>query len=103
MEKRGGALIDIDREELAERMKAYFDRSLDGRVPRIAWALTEAAGRFDPASAVNAGRDRSSRDRSSATPCGRWRSVVLLHPGPPGVERAPPALWAQSRPGNAFL
>ncbi len=29
MEKRGGALIDIDREELATRMKAYFNKRYD--------------------------------------------------------------------------
>jgi hypothetical protein len=29
MEKRGGALIDIDRELLAKRMKAYFNKNLD--------------------------------------------------------------------------
>ena len=37
MEKRGGALIDIDRLKLEERMKNYFD-------PKIDWATLEVQG-----------------------------------------------------------
>jgi hypothetical protein len=48
MEKRGGALTDMDRARLQERMKAYFDASMD-------WAsfksqgspLGQNAARFD--------------------------------------------------------
>jgi hypothetical protein len=49
MEKRGGALTDMDRARLQERMKAYFDASMD-------WAsfksqgspLGQSAARFVP-------------------------------------------------------
>ena len=50
MEKRGGALIDIDRETLAERMKSLLQRrSTTGRNTALfADALTQTQARFDP-------------------------------------------------------
>jgi len=49
MEKRGGALMDVDREALENRMKAYFDRKLDwdAAASRIA-SLAEPAAGYDP-------------------------------------------------------
>jgi len=49
MEKRGGALIDVEREKLAERMKLYFDKRYDWQqYGLIAKALTDKQARFDP-------------------------------------------------------
>lgn len=48
MEKRGGALIDIDRAALAERMKTYFDTKLDWSAYKlIGGPLSKNAARFD--------------------------------------------------------
>lgn len=48
MEKRGGALIDIDRGRIASRMETYFDRALDWTSYKtIAGDLVADAARFD--------------------------------------------------------
>jgi len=47
-EKRGGALIDIDRQRLADRMKVYFDQNLDWDSYKASGAaLAKDAARFD--------------------------------------------------------
>lgn len=49
MEKRGGALVDIDRERLETRMRGYFDKTLSwDRLVALGTALTEKQSRFDP-------------------------------------------------------
>jgi len=49
MEKRGGALIDIDRESLTARMQDYFDRTIPWEVyKQRGGGLAEPGSRFDP-------------------------------------------------------
>jgi N-6 DNA Methylase len=52
MEKRRGALIDIDRAALEVRMRAYFDKELDwNEYKRVHPALTEPQAGFQPEAA----------------------------------------------------
>jgi hypothetical protein len=107
MEKRGGALIDIDRDLLQLRMRAYFD-------PRINWeqykelghGLTEPQARFIPedargkalkAEAFNPERLVRYALRPFET---RWCYYTGVRP----VWNEPrPSLWAQCWKGNRFL
>lgn len=106
MEKRGGALFDIDRDALAERMRAYFDRSVD-------WAKYKAdsevlAGRqsFDPqktrAAALKAEKFSTGRLlRFAVRPFDtRWCYYTAV---PQVWNRARPALREQLWKGNRFL
>lgn len=53
MEKRGGALIDIDRPALEQRMRAYFDPEIEWTALQdIVPGLTTKAARFDPPPSV---------------------------------------------------
>jgi len=48
MEKRGGALFDIDREPLVKRMRMYFDPAVDwAELEALGTGLTRDAARFD--------------------------------------------------------
>ncbi|WP_051497966.1 type ISP restriction/modification enzyme [Candidatus Contendibacter odensensis] len=48
MEKRGGGLIDIDRDTLEQRMRAYFDPALEwAELAALNGGLTKDAARFD--------------------------------------------------------
>ena len=107
MEKRGGGLIDIDRDALEQRMRAYFD-------PAVTWAelearnggLTRDAARFDA---------RKTRDKLLATERfdperlrryavrafdNRWCYYVPVRP----LWNEPrPRYWEQCWEGNAFF
>lgn len=107
MEKRGGGLIDIDRDALEQRMRAYFD-------PAISWAelealnggLTRDAARFDA---------RKTRDKLLATERfdperlrryavrafdNRWCYYLPVRP----LWNEPrPRYWEQCWEGNAFF
>ena len=107
MEKRGGGLIDIDRDLLEKRMRAYFD-------PAVSWAelearnggLTRDAARFDA---------RKTRDKLLATECfdperlrryavrafdNRWCYYLPMRP----LWNEPrPRYWEQCWEGNAFF
>jgi hypothetical protein len=49
MEKRGGALIDIDRTALAARMKAYFNKEIDwDQFSALDYGLTKPYAGFEP-------------------------------------------------------
>ena len=49
MEKRGGALIDCDRDKLEARMRVYHDKGLDWDAYRLTSStLTGEWARFDP-------------------------------------------------------
>ena len=49
MEKRGGALVDMDRSALQSRMRVYLDRRLDwGAYVLQSQVLTQPQARFDP-------------------------------------------------------
>ena len=107
MEKRGGGLIDIDRDALEQRMRAYFD-------PAVTWAelearnggLTRDAARFDA---------RKTRDKLLATERfdperlrryavrafdSRWCYYLPVRP----LWNEPrPRYWEQCWEGNAFF
>ncbi len=107
MEKRGGGLIDIDRDALEQRMRAYFD-------PKVTWAelevrnggLTRDAARFDA---------RKTRDKLLASEHfdperlrryavrafdNRWCYYLPVRP----LWNEPrPRYWEQCWEGNAFF
>ncbi|MDG4551459.1 MAG: N-6 DNA methylase [Candidatus Contendobacter sp.] len=107
MEKRGGGLIDIDRDALEQRMRAYFD-------PAVSWAelearnggLTRDAARFDA---------RKTRDKLLASERfdperlrryavrafdNRWCYYLPVRP----LWNEPrPRYWEQCWEGNAFF
>jgi len=107
MEKRGGALIDIDRNALEARMRDYFDTRLSWdeyktlqsvltkdaarHVAKDARAKAIAAEAFDP----NRLRRYALRPFDN-----RWAYYTAIRP----VWNEPrPALWAQMWAGNKFL
>lgn len=107
MEKRGGALIDIDRDRLAERMRDYFDADLswDEYKTRHKGLATNAA-RFKAHDArkkackseeFDARRLRRYAVRPFDT---RWCYYTPVRP----VWNEPrPTLWQQCFKGNAFI
>ena len=106
MEKRGGALIDYDREKLEERMRLYHDKSLDWDAYRLASStLTGDWARFDArkarARALDAGFRREQIVRYAVRPFDtRW----CYYTGSRPIWNEPrPALWAQCFEGNSFL
>ena len=107
MEKRGGALIDIDKEALAKRMKAYFDKSLDWDAYKNRHhELTEPQSGFDPVSARKKAQAAESFDekrlvRYAIRPFEtRW---AYFTPVNPIWNRCRPTLWAQCWEGNSFI
>jgi hypothetical protein len=106
MEKRGGALIDCDREKLEERMRLYHDKSLDWDAYRLASStLTGDWARFDArkarARALDAGFHSEQIVRYAVRPFDtRWCYYSDARP----IWNEPrPALWAQCFEGNSFL
>jgi hypothetical protein len=106
MEKRGGALIDCDREKLEERMRLYHDKSLDWDAYRLASStLTGEWARFDArkarARALDAGFRSEQIVRYAVRPFDtRWCYYSDARP----IWNEPrPALWAQRFEGNSFL
>lgn len=107
MEKRRGALIDIDRAALERRIKAYYD-------PAVTWdALRQfGSGLTDDAARFNAGRARAKVMAAESFQLGnvvryglrpldsRWCYYSSTRP----LWNEPrPALRAQAAQGNAFL
>jgi type I restriction-modification system DNA methylase subunit len=107
MEKRGGSLIDIDREELAKRMKKYFDKKYDWQeYCLIANALTIDQARFDPKMAREKALSLEAFQqgrivRYTLRPFEiRWCYYTSIRP----IWNEPrPSLWAQCWAGNEFL
>ncbi len=107
MEKRGGALISIDRQELVERMRRYFDPRTDWETLKsLKSGLTENAARFDarPARAKALAAESFDADRVrrySVRPFDtRWCYFSAVRP----LWNEPrPSLWAQCWKGNRFL
>lgn len=107
MEKRGGALIDIDRTPLEARMKDYFNATLswDDYKARQT-ALIEAQAGFEPATARKKALAAEEFDpkrllRYALRPFEiRWCYYTQVNPV---WNRARPALWEQCFDGNAFL
>jgi hypothetical protein len=106
MEKRGGALIDIDREKLEERMRLYHDKSLDWDAYRLASStLTGDWSGFDArklrARALDAGFQSSQIVRYAVRPFDtRWCYFSDI---PSIWNRSRPTLWAQCFEGNRFI
>ena len=107
MEKRGGSLIDINYDELAERMKTYFNKRCDWHeYCAIAQALTTAQARFDA---------QKARDKALSLESFRQDRIVryalrpletrwcYYTPVRPIWNEPRPSLWGQCWPGNAFL
>lgn len=107
MEKRGGALIDIDQTALEQRMKAYFDPSVDWDSYRLASkVLTADRARFNAQNArtkaIEEEKFQGSRlVRYAVRPFDtRWCYYTGVRP----VWNEPrPKLWKQVLPGNSFL
>jgi hypothetical protein len=106
MEKRGGALIDCDRDKLVERMRLYHDKSLDWDAYRLASStLTGDWARFDARKArvraVDAGFRSEQIVRYAVRPFDtRWCYYSDARP----IWNEPrPSLWAQCFEGNRFL
>ena len=107
MEKRGGALIDIDRSALASRMRAYFDNSID-------WRALELM--MHPL-AKDAARHKAKKTRAKALHEAVFNDTQIIRytVRPFDVRHAyfsdirtiwnepRPDLWAQFSGGNHFL
>jgi hypothetical protein len=106
MEKRGGALIDCDREKLVERMRLYHDKSLDWDAYRLASStLTGDWSGFDARKlrgrALDAGFRIEQVVRYAVRPFDtRWCYFTDISSI---WNRSRPALWAQHFEGNRFL
>jgi hypothetical protein len=106
-EKRGGALIDIDRQRLIDRIKSYFDVSVDwDSYKASSGALTEDAARFDA---------KKARATLLATESFDERRIVRLAVRPydirfcyytdvrPIWNEPRPDLWKNFRAGSKFV
>jgi Type ISP C-terminal specificity domain/N-6 DNA Methylase len=107
MEKRGGALIDIDRAALEKRMRAYFDRKLDWEdYKALGYGLTDDQAGFEPKKARDRARAQEELDRSRIVRYAvrafdtRWCYYTAVNPV---WNRARPRLWEQLFEGNTFL
>lgn len=107
MEKRGGALIDIDKATLSSRMETYFDAKIDWNAYLLLGerGLATDAARFDAKSA-----------RTSALASGfKAKNIVRYFTRPFDIRYAyytdvrpiwnecRPDLWAQKPGGNKFI
>ena len=107
MEKRAGALIDIDRTALERRMRVYYDSTIDWNTLReLKTGLTQNAARFDAAKARvkvlgTEAYEPSHLRRYALRPFDtRWCYFSSVRP----LWNEPrPALWAQCWEGNEFL
>jgi len=107
MEKRGGALMDTEREQLVARMKAYFDPRVDWETYQsLGYGLEKKRAGIDPKKVrINAQRQDGFREecivRYSVRP---FDSVLAYYCPVPGVwNRARPGYWAQCWEGNGFF
>ena len=107
MEKRGGALIDIDQSALEARMQAYFDSSVDWATLQLtAPQLTKGASGHNAEKARNIALQRETYDESQLV-----RYIVrpfdvryAYYTNTSTIwNRARPDLWAQFSGGNQFL
>lgn len=107
MEKRAGALIDIDRDTLERRMRHYFDSTVEWNELRLGIpGLGENAARFDARKTrqkvVSAETFRTERLRRYAVR--PFDSQHCYYSGVRPLWNEPrPNLWAQCWPGNSFL
>ena len=107
MEKRGGALIDIDRESLEKRMRTYYDTRVEwDSLKSMGAMLTSDAARFDARNA------RSKLLAAETFDHGRIRRFAVrpfdhrwcYYSGVRPLWNEPrPSFWAQCWEDNAFL
>jgi hypothetical protein len=107
MEKRGGALIDIDKAVLEHRMEMFYDQTVQWEtLEALGTGLTKTAAGFDPhkvRSKVQAveGYQPARVRRYSLRPFDtRWCYYSEVSPL---WNRSRPTLWAQCWDGNSFL
>ena len=107
MEKRGGALIDIDKELLAVSMKLYFDPQIElEKVVASRPSFGQHAAGYDPKLArqkllKNDSFNNDHLVRYAARPFDtRWAYYSAVNPL---WNRSRPALWEQFKSGNRFL
>jgi hypothetical protein len=107
MEKRGGALIDIDRNALEERMRAYFDADIGWEdYQKLGYGLVKPQARFDPKVARRKALLSKSFDerrllRYAIRPLEtRWCYYSEVRPI---WNESRPFLWKQCWKGNKFL
>jgi hypothetical protein len=107
MEKRGSALIDIEKEALEKRVRMYYDKDTDwDSLKALRTGLTEDAGRFDAEKARRKVTDAEAYHpdhlrRYALRPFDtRWCYYSSERP----LWNEPrPALWQQCWTGNSFL
>ncbi len=107
MEKRGGALIDIERDALEQRMRLYYGVSVSWEsVKALKTGLTQDAARFD-----------AQKARAKVLAVEKFESYRLMRyalrpfdtrwcfysPTRPLWNEPRPTLWAQMWEGNSFL
>ena len=107
MEKRGGALIDIDRKALETRMRAYFDRRLDWQEAEpLIGSLAQAAAGYDPKKTrIRANREEHfDLDRIKRYAIRPFDNVWCYYSAIPNLwNRARPSYFEQCWEGNAFF
>lgn len=107
MEKRGGALIDIDKAKLDTAMRLYFDASADlSHIVQIRPELGASASGYEPAharkkvlAAENFQNNQLIRYSVRAYDT-RWAYYSAVNPL---WNRPRPLLWQQHTPGNRYL
>jgi hypothetical protein len=106
-EKRGGALIDIDKNALEKRMQMYYDKSVDwDTIKELGTGLTEEAAGFEPKKVrqkVQASENYQPQQihRYAIRPYeNRWCYYSNISPL---WNRSRPTLYAQLWGGNTFL
>jgi hypothetical protein len=107
MEKRAGALIDIDKAELEQRMKMYYDSATTwSSIEALKSGLSKEAAGFDPLKArakvqASEGFDANRIVRYTLRPYETvWSYYSSVNPL---WNRSRPSLWAQFKEGNSFL
>jgi hypothetical protein len=107
MEKRGGALIDMDKECLEKRMKLYYDASIDWEVIKaLKTGLSKDAARFNAKEArkkviMTENYNINYLQRYILRP---FESLWCYYSSVRPLWNEPrPSLWAQCWEGNSFL
>lgn len=107
MEKRGGALIDIDREALEGRMRKYFDSDVDwAELSALGTGLTRDAAAFQPrlARAKVLAAESFNEERLVRYAVRPFEDRFAYYSAvPPLWNRARPTLFGQLAHDNAFV
>lgn len=106
LEKRGGALVDIDRDCLERRMRAFFDKNISwDRLVALGTGLTESQSRFDPQATRKIALETSEFRSGNVMPYSskpfdnRW----CYHSGIKSLWSDPKPQLAALQPGNSFV